>query len=53
MVKVENIAGQSYEMVLLPRGYLPVNLPAGEYARLCFLPDAGDGKTPVEHGMIT
>ena len=32
--------------------YLPVNLDKGEYALFCFLPDAKDGKTHAEHGMV-
>jgi len=32
--------------------YLPVDLPPGNYALLCFLPDAKDGKAHLEHGMI-
>lgn len=30
---------------------VPVNLPAGNYALICFLPDAKDGKPHVVHGM--
>ncbi len=40
----------------MPNGgvaYLPIDLPAGEYALLCFLPDAKDGKPHVAHGMLT
>ncbi len=33
--------------------YLPVDLPAGEYALLCFLPDVQDGKPHIAHGMVT
>jgi hypothetical protein len=29
-----------------------LNLPAGDYALICFVPDAGDGKPHLEHGMI-
>ena len=32
--------------------YLPVDLPAGNYALLCFIPDAKDGKPHLEHGMV-
>ena len=32
--------------------YVPVDLAPGEYALLCFLPDAKDGKMHVEHGMM-
>lgn len=32
--------------------YVPIDLPAGNYALLCFLPDAKDGKLHVEHGML-
>ncbi|MCC6772455.1 MAG: hypothetical protein IT360_14770 [Gemmatimonadaceae bacterium] len=38
----------------MPQGataYLPVDLTPGEYALLCFLPDAGDGKPHILHGM--
>jgi hypothetical protein len=31
----------------------PVDLKPGRYAMLCFVPDAKDGKSHVEHGMIT
>jgi hypothetical protein len=31
--------------------FIEVDLPAGEYALLCFLPDAKDGKPHFEHGM--
>lgn len=31
---------------------LPVNLSAGNYALLCFMPDAQDGKPHSTHGMI-
>jgi hypothetical protein len=30
---------------------IDVDLPAGNYALLCFVPDAKDGKPHVEHGM--
>ncbi len=33
--------------------YVPVDLTPGEYAILCFLPDARDGKPHVAHGMMT
>ncbi|GMV09919.1 MAG: hypothetical protein AMXMBFR55_16530 [Gemmatimonadota bacterium] len=33
-------------------GYLPVDLPAGEYLLVCFLPDAKDGQPHLAHGMI-
>ncbi|HYW49115.1 MAG TPA: hypothetical protein VE861_00845 [Gemmatimonadaceae bacterium] len=32
--------------------YVPVDLPAGEYAMICFLPDAKDGKPHIAHGMV-
>lgn len=32
--------------------FVPVDLTAGNYALLCFLPDAKDGKEHVAHGMI-
>jgi hypothetical protein len=32
--------------------YIPVNLTPGDYALLCFLPDAGDGKPHFVHGMM-
>jgi len=31
--------------------YVPVDLPAGDYALLCFIPDAKDGKAHYIHGM--
>lgn len=31
---------------------LTVDFEAGEYALLCFVPDAGDGKPHVAHGMV-
>ena len=30
-----------------------VDLPAGEYALICFAPDARDGKPHFAHGMVT
>ena len=33
-------------------GYVSVNLPPGEYALMCFLPDAKDGKPHLAHGMV-
>jgi hypothetical protein len=37
-----------------PGGYnlLPVDLTPGEYGLICFLPDAGDGRLHLAHGMI-
>jgi hypothetical protein len=32
--------------------FIEVDLPAGEYALICFLPDAKDGKPHFEHGMM-
>ena len=32
--------------------YVPVDLPAGEYALICFIPDAKDGKAHYLHGMM-
>lgn len=32
--------------------YVSVDLPAGEYAMICFLPDAKDGKPHFVHGMM-
>jgi hypothetical protein len=32
--------------------YLTVDLQPGEYGLFCFVPDAGDGKEHVAHGMI-
>ena len=31
---------------------ITLNLAPGEYALICFLPDAGDGKAHVAHGMV-
>jgi len=31
--------------------YVPVDLPAGDYALLCFIPDGKDGKPHYVHGM--
>jgi uncharacterized cupredoxin-like copper-binding protein len=33
-------------------GYFNVELSAGNYALICFVPDAKDGKAHLEHGMI-
>jgi uncharacterized cupredoxin-like copper-binding protein len=33
-------------------GYFNVELSAGNYALICFVPDAKDGKAHFEHGMI-
>lgn len=32
--------------------YIHADLTPGEYALLCFIPDAGDGKPHVAHGMV-
>lgn len=32
--------------------YVALNLEPGEYALLCFIPDAGDGRPHVAHGMM-
>ncbi len=32
--------------------YVPVDLTAGEYALICFIPDAKDGKPHYVHGMM-
>ena len=32
--------------------YITVNLEKGQYALFCFVPDAGDGKPHIAHGMI-
>ncbi len=32
--------------------YLSVDLPAGDYLLMCFLPDAKDGKPHLAHGML-
>ncbi|MDQ8165950.1 MAG: hypothetical protein P3A28_09370 [Gemmatimonadota bacterium] len=32
--------------------YFTVDLTAGDYALVCFIPDAKDGKVHIEHGMI-
>lgn len=32
--------------------YLPVDLTAGNYLLVCFVPDAKDGKPHLQHGMI-
>jgi len=39
---------------LAPGGHetVQLDLPAGDYALLCFLPDAKDGKEHVTHGMM-
>lgn len=34
------------------RNWIPVTLERGTYALLCFLPDAGDGRMHLEHGML-
>jgi hypothetical protein len=31
--------------------YVPVDLPAGDYALICFIPDVKDGKPHYTHGM--
>lgn len=33
--------------------YFDANLTPGDYALICFVPDAKDGKPHVEHGMVT
>ena len=33
------------------RGTFTVELPAGEYGLICFVPDAKDGKPHLAHGM--
>ena len=32
--------------------YFDVDLTPGNYALLCFIPDAKDGKAHIEHGMV-
>lgn len=32
--------------------YVPLDLPAGEYGLLCFVPDMKDGKPHFAHGMV-
>jgi hypothetical protein len=32
--------------------YVPIDLTPGEYAMVCFIPDAKDGKPHLAHGMI-
>ncbi len=32
--------------------YVPIDLAPGEYALICFIPDAKDGKPHVAHGMV-
>jgi hypothetical protein len=32
--------------------YMPVDLPPGRYALICFLPDIKDGKQHFDHGMV-
>jgi uncharacterized cupredoxin-like copper-binding protein len=34
------------------RGEFIVDLPAGEYAFMCFVPDSKDGKMHFQHGMV-
>ena len=34
------------------KSWIEVDLAAGEYALLCFVPDAKDGKPHLEHGMV-
>ncbi len=34
------------------RNWLTLDLVRGTYALLCFLPDAGDGRMHLEHGMV-
>ncbi len=33
--------------------YVTADFPSGEYALLCFVPDAGDGRRHVAHGMVS
>jgi uncharacterized cupredoxin-like copper-binding protein len=33
-------------------GYFTADMPAGDYAFFCFIPDGKDGKPHVEHGMV-
>lgn len=33
-------------------GYVTVDFEPGDYALICFLPDTGDGKPHVAHGMV-
>jgi hypothetical protein len=32
--------------------FLTAEFPPGDYALLCFVPDSGDGKPHVAHGMV-
>jgi hypothetical protein len=45
------IGGTSAQMAGFT-AYFTVDLTAGDYALVCFLPDAKDGKMHLEHGMI-
>jgi hypothetical protein len=45
------IGGTSAQMAGFT-AYFTVELTAGDYALVCFLPDAKDGKMHLEHGMI-
>jgi uncharacterized cupredoxin-like copper-binding protein len=33
--------------------YVTADFPSGEYALLCFVPDAGDGRRHTLHGMVS
>lgn len=32
--------------------FVTADFPKGDYALLCFVPDAGDGRRHVAHGMV-
>jgi len=34
-------------------GWMDLNLPAGDYVTLCFVPDPATGKAHAEMGMMT
>ncbi|MBI5566280.1 MAG: hypothetical protein HY870_15385 [Chloroflexi bacterium] len=45
-------AGGALPMAAGMRAWATVDLKAGSYVAVCFVPDSGDGKSHLEHGML-
>jgi hypothetical protein len=45
-------AGGALPMAAGMRAWTTIDLKAGSYVAVCFVPDSGDGKSHLEHGML-
>lgn len=45
-------AGGTVGITVGGHAYLPITFTPGNYAVLCFIPDSGDGREHVDHGML-